>query len=112
MKLILNNKDQEPIGIDSFGRSLNIPNSSILFNVYFSTNDAENMASMNSLAQYTYEPITSYKLVRDNGVVAAEVNNIVAHLTNFNENFYDNAYNANASMDIEEIHVEPEIEED
>ena len=102
MKLILNNKTAEAIGIDNFSRSLDIPDTSVLFNVYFSTNKLEDMPSMNYLTQYASLPITAYKIVDGDNTVVSEVTGITAHLTSLNENFYEGSYNANGSIVIEE----------
>ena len=102
MKLIFNNKATEAIGIESFNRSLDIPDNSVLFNVSFSTSKLEDMASMNFLTQYASTNITSYKIMDNDNTVVSEVTDIVAHLTSFSENFYEGSYNAYGSFIVDE----------
>jgi len=106
MKLILNNKASEAIGIENFSRSLDIPDTTVLFNTYFSTNRLEDMPSMNYLTQYASLPITSYKIIDNDDTVISEVTNITAHLTSLNENFNEGSYSANGSFIVDENHTD------
>lgn len=98
MKLILNNKTNEVIKCDSFNRNLNIPASDIIFNISFSTNNIIDALSMNYLTQYIDTPITNYKLFTDEDELIFDSGFTNAKLSSFNENFYNDSYNANGSI--------------
>ena len=98
MKLILNNKTNEVITIDNFNRNLDIPDSEVLFNIYFSTSNIADAAGMNYLIQYADTPITSYKLYDDDDTEVLNVSSTEVSLTSFNETFQNGYYNANASL--------------
>ena len=102
MKLILNGKENEVIKIDNFSRNLDIPDPSVEFNIYFSTENVLNIQSMNYVAQYANQGITSYEILSDEDDVLLSVQNVTATLTSFNETFTNNYYNANASISVSE----------
>lgn len=113
MKLILNNKNNENIAITNFNRNLDIDNPTILFNIYFSTDNLADITSMNYLAQYANTKITAYKILNNDDDVLLEVNDINAKLTSFNETFTNDYYNANASIQImENTNIQPMEEEE
>jgi hypothetical protein len=73
MKLILNGKENEVIKIDNFSRNLDIPDPSVEFNIYFSTENVLNIQSMNYVAQYANQGITSYEILSDEDDVLLSV---------------------------------------
>ena len=102
MKLILNDRVNEIINIDNFSRNLDIPDPTIEFNIYFSTDNIENIQSMNYVTQYANTTITSYKILNDDNDILLSVDDIDAQLTSFNETFTNTYYNANASITVSE----------
>ena len=102
MKLILNGKENEVIKIDNFSRNLDIPDPSVEFNIYFSTENIQNIQSMNYVTQYANTAITSYKILSEEDDVLLSVQDVTASLTSFNETFTNSYYNANASISVSE----------
>lgn len=102
MKLILNNKMNEAIKIDSMSRSLNIPDTQVLFDINFSTNNLADATSMSYLIPYATTPITAYALYDDDDNLIVEDAEADAKLISFNENFSNNFYNSNASIQVKE----------
>lgn len=96
MKLVLNGKTDELIKVDNFSRNLNIPSEEVLFDINFFTSDLTNALSMNYITQYATNPITSYTLMDDEGNIVLNVEETEAKLISFNENFFNNSYNASA----------------
>ena len=100
MKLILNNKTNEPIAINNLSRNLTLEDPEVSFDVYFSNDDRTTSASSQYLAQYEEQVISAYAILDNDNEPLLEVSNVEARLVSFSENYTDTFYSASGHIQV------------